>query len=215
MKTTKDFLKMKREKEKIVMLTAYDYPSAKLAEQSGVDILLVGDSLGMVVLGFESTVQVTMDDMVHHTKAVKRGAKNTFIVSDMPFCSYHASKEETIKNAARLIQEGGAHAVKLEGADEVLSSIRLLTRAGIPVVAHLGLTPQSVGVLGGYKVQGKNLEEAKKLIEDAKKCEEMGAFMLVLECVPASQCPYCRRAYNSCHWYWCRQRCGWPSIGLP
>lgn len=186
MKTTKDFLKMKREKEKIVMLTAYDYPSAKLAEQSGVDILLVGDSLGMVVLGFESTVQVTMDDMVHHTKAVKRGAKNTFIVSDMPFCSYHASKEETIKNAARLIQEGGAHAVKLEGADEVLSSIRLLTRAGIPVVAHLGLTPQSVGVLGGYKVQGKNLEEAKKLIEDAKKCEEMGAFMLVLECVPAS-----------------------------
>lgn len=186
MKTTKDFLKMKREKEKIVMLTAYDYPSAKLAEQCGVDILLVGDSLGMVVLGFESTVQVTMDDMVHHTKAVKRGAKNTFIVSDMPFCSYHASKEETIKNAARLIQEGGAHAVKLEGADEVLSSIRLLTRAGIPVVAHLGLTPQSVGVLGGYKVQGKNLEEAKKLIEDAKKCEEMGAFMLVLECVPAS-----------------------------
>src|SRR5690606_3372010 len=186
MKTTKDFLKMKKEKEKIVMLTAYDYPSAKLAEQSGVDILLVGDSLGMVVLGFESTVQVTMDDMVHHTKAVKRGAKNTFIVSDMPFCSYHASKEETIKNAARLIQEGGAHAVKLEGADEVLSSIRLLTRAGIPVVAHLGLTPQSVGVLGGYKVQGKNLEEAKKLIEDAKKCEEMGAFMLVLECVPAS-----------------------------
>lgn len=186
MKTTKDFLKMKREKEKIVMLTVYDYPSAKLAEQSGVDILLVGDSLGMVVLGFESTVQVTMDDMVHHTKAVKRGAKNTFIVSDMPFCSYHASKEETIKNAARLIQEGGAHAVKLEGADEVLSSIRLLTRAGIPVVAHLGLTPQSVGVLGGYKVQGKNLEEAKKLIEDAKKCEEMGAFMLVLECVPAS-----------------------------
>jgi len=184
MKTTLDFLKMKKEKEKIVMLTAYDYPSGKLAERAGVDLILVGDSLGMVVLGYESTIHVTMEDMVHHTKAVKRGAKNTFVVTDMPFCSYHGTLSETVKNAARLLQEGGAQAVKVEGADDVLTVIQKLTKSGIPVMAHLGLTPQSVGVLGGYRVQGRNVEDAKKLIEDAKKCEEMGAFALVLECVP-------------------------------
>ncbi|MFX3622794.1 MAG: 3-methyl-2-oxobutanoate hydroxymethyltransferase [Ectobacillus sp.] len=184
MKTSKDFLEMKRQGEAIAMVTAYDYPSAKLAEEAKVDMILVGDSLGMVVLGYDSTIPVTVDDMIHHTKAVRRGATNTFVVTDMPFMSYHVSKEETMKNARRLMQEGGAHAVKLEGADEVVDTIRLLTHAGVPVVAHLGLTPQSVGVLGGYKVQGKDAESARKLLEDAKKCEEAGAMALVLECVP-------------------------------
>lgn len=184
MKTKTDFMKMKEQSEPIVMLTAYDFPSAKLAEQAGVDMILVGDSLGMVVLGYESTIPVTVEDMIHHTKAVKRGAKDTFIVTDMPFMSYHISKEETMKNAARLMQEGGAHALKVEGADDVLFTITDLTQAGVPVVAHLGLTPQSVGVLGGYKVQGKDAAAAKKLIQDAKKCEQAGAMALVLECVP-------------------------------
>ncbi|MGG0052462.1 3-methyl-2-oxobutanoate hydroxymethyltransferase [Bacillus atrophaeus] len=185
MKTKLDFLKMKKNEEPIVMLTAYDYPSAKLAEQAGVDMILVGDSLGMVVLGLDSTVGVTVADMIHHTKAVKRGAANTFIVTDMPFMSYHLSKVETLKNAAAIIQESGADALKLEGGDGVFESIRALTLGGIPVVSHLGLTPQSVGVLGGYKVQGKDEQSAKKLLEDSKKCEEAGAMMLVLECVPA------------------------------
>ncbi|MDQ0244035.1 3-methyl-2-oxobutanoate hydroxymethyltransferase [Bacillus fengqiuensis] len=184
MKTKTEFMKMKEQSEPIVMLTAYDFPSAKLAEQAGVDMILVGDSLGMVVLGYESTIPVTVEDMIHHTKAVKRGAKDTFIVTDMPFMSYHISKEETMKNAARLMQEGGAHALKVEGADDVLFTIADLTQAGVPVVAHLGLTPQSVGVLGGYKVQGKDAEAAKKLIQDAKKCKQAGAMALVLECVP-------------------------------
>ncbi|MCY9161352.1 3-methyl-2-oxobutanoate hydroxymethyltransferase [Bacillus atrophaeus] len=185
MKTKLDFLKMKKNEEPIVMLTAYDYPSAKLAEQAGVDMILVGDSLGMVVLGLDSTVGVTVADMIHHTKAVKRGAANTFIVTDMPFMSYHLSKDETLKNAAAIIQESGADALKLEGGDGVFESIRALTLGGIPVVSHLGLTPQSVGVLGGYKVQGKDEQSAKKLLEDSKKCEEAGAMILVLECVPA------------------------------
>lgn len=184
MKSSKDFLQMKQHDEPIVMVTAYDYPSAKLAEQAGVDMILVGDSLGMVVLGYDSTIPVTVEDMIHHTKAVRRGATKTFIVTDMPFMSYHVSKEEAMKNARRIMQEGGAHAVKVEGADEVVDIIGLLTRAGVPVVAHLGLTPQSVGVLGGYKVQGKDAESARKLLEDAKKCEQAGAIALVLECVP-------------------------------
>ncbi|WP_019156009.1 3-methyl-2-oxobutanoate hydroxymethyltransferase [Robertmurraya massiliosenegalensis] len=184
MRSTTDFQKMKNEKEKIVMLTAYDSPSAKLAEQAGVDVILVGDSLGMVVLGYDSTVSVTMEDMIHHGKAVRRGAKDTSMIIDMPFMSYHLSIRDTLLNATKLIQETGANAVKVEGAEDVISHIKALTRAGIPVCAHLGLTPQSVAVLGGYKVQGKNAAAARKLIEDAKKCEEAGAFMLVLECVP-------------------------------
>lgn len=184
MKQTTDFLKMKENNEKIVMLTAYDYPSAKQAEQGGVDVILVGDSLGNVVLGYDSTVPVTMEDMIHHAKAVKRGAKDTFILVDMPFLSYRLSIRDTLINAGRIIQESGANAVKLEGADVVIEHIAALTNAGIPVCAHLGLTPQYVGVLGGYKVQGKDAEAAMKLVEDAKKCEEAGAFALVLECVP-------------------------------
>ncbi|MFS0781413.1 3-methyl-2-oxobutanoate hydroxymethyltransferase [Bacillus sp. 1P06AnD] len=184
MKLSGKFMKMKERNEKIVMLTAYDYPSALLAEEAGVDMILVGDSLGMVVLGYDSTIPVTVEDMIHHTKAVKRGAKSTFTVTDMPFMSYHLSIDETLKNAARIMQDGQADAVKVEGAGEVLYKIEALTNAGVPVVAHLGLTPQSVGVLGGYKVQGKNAEEAKALIEDSKKCEKAGAVALVLECVP-------------------------------
>ncbi|PLR77164.1 3-methyl-2-oxobutanoate hydroxymethyltransferase [Bacillus sp. V3-13] len=184
MKQTTDFLKMKREGEKIAMLTAYDFPSAKQAEKAGVDLILVGDSLGMVVLGYESTVPVTMDDMVHHAKAVKKGAKDTFITVDLPFMSYHLSTKDTLINGARIVQETGANAVKLEGAGDVIEKISALTAAGIPVMAHLGLTPQTVGVLGGYKVQGKNAAAARQLIEDALRCQEAGAFALVLECVP-------------------------------
>lgn len=184
MKFAADFLKLKENQEKISMLTAYDYPSARLAEQAGVDMILVGDSLGMVVLGYDSTVPVTMEDMIHHTKAVKRGAPNTFIVTDLPFLTYHTTVDEALKNAARLMQEAGADAVKVEGAGDVVTKMKAMTSAGIPVVAHLGLTPQSVGVLGGYKVQGKTSEAAIQLLDDARKCEEAGAMAVVLECVP-------------------------------
>lgn len=184
MKRTTDFMNMKENKDPIVMITAYDYPSAKIVENANVDIILVGDSLGNVVLGYESTVDVTLEDMIVHTKAVKRGATNTFIVTDMPFLTYHSSFSETLHNAKKIIQQGGAHAVKLEGAGEVVDHIYQLTQAGVPVVGHLGLTPQAVGVLGGYKVQGKDAKAAKKLIEDAKKIEAAGAFAIVLELIP-------------------------------
>ena len=184
MKTTAQLRKMKENGERVSMITAYDAPSAKLAEEAGIDTILVGDSLGNVVLGLDSTVPVTVADMIHHTKAVKRGAKDTFIITDMPFLSYHASLEETFANARRIVQEGGADALKLEGSGIVFDHTEALINAGVPVVSHLGLTPQSVGVLGGYKVQGKTDEEAKKLIEDAKRADEIGACLLVLECVP-------------------------------
>ena len=184
MKNTATLLKMKKEGEKIAMLTAYDYPSAKLAEEAGVDVILVGDSLGMVVLGYDSTVNVTIDDMIHHGKAARRGARDTFLVIDMPFGSFHGDLHQSLQNAIRIFQETGAEALKLEGADEVVDVMRLLTRTGIPVVAHLGLLPQTAGVLGGFKVQGKTAHAAQKLIEDAKACEASGACMLVLECIP-------------------------------
>lgn len=184
LKTTASFKEMKQNNEKIAMMTAYDAPSAKLVEEAGIDVILVGDSLGMVVLGYDSTIPVTIDDMILHSKAVKRGAKNTFIVTDMPFLTYHSSLEVTIDNARRLMQDGGANAVKLEGNGAVIEKIEKLTDAGVPVVAHLGLTPQSVGVLGGYRVQGKDAKAAKQLVEDAKQVEFAGACMLVLECVP-------------------------------
>lgn len=185
MKTVRDFLKMKQQNEKIVMMTAYDYPTAMYAEKCGVDMILVGDSLGMVVLGYDSTLPVTVEDMIHHTKAVRNGAKNTFIVTDLPFMSYHCSFEETMKNVRRIMQEAHANSVKLEGASkEVLALIEKLSAAGVPVVGHLGLTPQSVEVLGGYFVQAKEMESAKKLIEEAKQLEQHGAVAIVLECVP-------------------------------
>ncbi|MBM7666558.1 3-methyl-2-oxobutanoate hydroxymethyltransferase [Solibacillus kalamii] len=184
MKTTAQFLKMKEQGEKIVMITAYDYPAAKFSEAAGVDMILVGDSLGMVVLGYESTMRVTVEDMIHHSKAVRRGAPDTFIVVDMPFGSYHGDINETLKTAVKMMQETNANALKVEGADEIVPVIKKLTNAGIPVVAHLGLLPQSAGVLGGYKVQGKTAEQAEKLIKDAIRVEQAGACAVVLECIP-------------------------------
>lgn len=184
MKRPVDFFAMKENGEKITMITAYDYPSAKNVEQADADMILVGDSLGMVVLGYDSTVPVTVEDMIHHTKAVKRGAPNTFVVTDMPFMTYHGSVDETIIHARRIIQESGAHAVKLEGAGEVVNKIARLTEAGAPVVAHLGLTPQSVGLTGSYKVRAKSTEEAQELIENALAVEAAGAIAIVLEAIP-------------------------------
>ncbi|GGC87474.1 3-methyl-2-oxobutanoate hydroxymethyltransferase [Thalassobacillus devorans] len=184
MLTRKQMLDMKNSKEKIAMVTAYDYPSAKFAENAGVDMILVGDSLGMVVLGYDSTIPVTVDDMIHHGKAVVRGAGKTYVVVDMPFMSYHISLEESLKNAMKIYQETQAQALKVEGAGNVLPTIERLTEGGIPVVGHLGLTPQSVNVLGGYKVQGKQKEAAAQLLEDSLAVERSGAIALVLECVP-------------------------------
>jgi len=182
--TTADLRRKKRDGEPIAVMTAYDFPSAKLVEEAGVDVILVGDSLGMVVLGYDSTVPVTMEDMLHHTKAVTRGAKRAFVVSDMPFLSYHGSIEESLKNAGRLMQEGLAKAVKIEGGAEVAPLIKRCTQAGIPVMGHIGLTPQSVHQLGGYKVQGRSLADAQRLLQEAQALEEAGAFAVVLECVP-------------------------------
>ena len=182
--TIASFLKAKKDGNKISMLTAYDYPMAKLLDVAGIDCILVGDSLGMVVLGYETTLQVTVDDMIHHCKAVVRGTKSALVTVDMPFLSYHISIEESIRNAGRLIQEGGAHAVKLEGGIHVIDKIKAIVNAQIPVMGHLGLTPQSINMLGGYKVQGTNLLQAKKLIEEALLLQQAGVFAIVLECVP-------------------------------
>lgn len=178
-------IRQKKEKgEKIVMVTAYDYPSAQLAEAAGVDMILVGDSLGMVVLGHQTTLQVSMDDMVHHTRAVANGCQIPMIVSDLPFLSYNITPEEALRNAGRLIQEGGAQSVKLEGGKDVAAAVTRITRAGIPVMGHLGFTPQSVHQLSGFTMQGKTASAAKALLEDAKALEEAGAFAVVLELVP-------------------------------
>jgi 3-methyl-2-oxobutanoate hydroxymethyltransferase len=174
---------MKAAGKPIAMLTAYDYPSAMLAEEAGVDIILVGDSLGNVVLGYDTTVPVTLDDMIYHTRAVVRGAPSTMIVTDMPFATYRLGPEATLRNAARIMREGGAHAVKMEGGADLADEIRRLTAAGIPVMGHLGLTPQSVHQIGGYKVQGKDRQEAERLLEDAKALEQAGVFAIVLELV--------------------------------
>ena len=175
---------MKRKGERIPMLTAYDYPTARVLEEAGIPIILVGDSLGQVVLGYDSTVYVTMEDMLHHLKAVARGSKRALIVGDMPFMSYRVSIEEALRNAARLIQEGGAQAVKLEGGESVVEATRRIVQSGIPVMGHLGLTPQSVHQLGGYKVQGRTMKEAVQLLRDAQALEEAEVFALVLELVP-------------------------------
>lgn len=182
--TVKSFLNSKTNGHKISMLTAYDYTTAKLLEAGGIDVILVGDSLGMVILGYDTTLEVTMDDMIHHTKAVSRGAINSLVIGDMPFLSYHISVEETIRNAGRFIKEAGAHAVKLEGGKEVIDKVKALVNAQIPVIGHLGLTPQSINIMGGFKVQGKSAEQAQKIIDDAIALEEAGAFGIVLECVP-------------------------------
>lgn len=183
--TVSTFREQKAKGEKISMLTAYDYSTAKLMDEAGINGILVGDSLGMVMLGYEDTLPVTMEDMIHHTAAVCCGAKNTLVVGDMPFMSYQVSVEEAVYNAGRLMKEGRCQAVKLEGGASVCPQIRAITNASIPVMAHIGLTPQSINAFGGFKVQGKSEEAAKKLLEDAKAVEEAGAFAVVLECVPA------------------------------
>ncbi|OTQ73253.1 3-methyl-2-oxobutanoate hydroxymethyltransferase [Gilliamella apis] len=175
----------KQNQQKITMLTAYDYTTAKLMDDSGVDCLLVGDSLGMVMLGYESTVSVTMEDMIHHSKAVAKGAKNSLVVTDLPFMSYHASVYDAVHNAGRLIQEGNAQVVKLEGGRAFCEHIKMITQASIPVIAHIGLMPQSVLALGGYKVQGRDYQAAKDIILDALAVEQAGAAAILLECVPA------------------------------
>jgi len=171
-------------KDKITMLTAYDYSTAKLMDEAGINSILVGDSLGMVMLGYEDTLSVTMEDMIHHSAAVARGCKNALIIVDMPFMSYQISVQDAVKNAGRLIKEGRAKAVKLEGGQKVCPQIKAIVEASIPVMAHLGLTPQSVNAFGGFKVQGRDEEAARKLLQDAKAVEAAGAFAVVLECVP-------------------------------
>lgn len=183
--TVLTFREAKKNNEKISMLTAYDYSTAKLIDESGVNSILVGDSLGMVCLGYEDTLSVTMEDMIHHGKAVCKGAKNALVVIDMPFMSYQTSVYDAVVNAGRIIKETGAQAVKLEGGVEFAEHIKAIVKCSIPVVAHIGLTPQSVNAFGGFKVQGKDEEAAKKLIADARAVEEAGAFSVVLECVPA------------------------------
>lgn len=177
---------MKRRGERIAMLTAYDYPTARLLDSAGAHMLLVGDSLGIVVYGHETTLKVTLDDMVRHTEAVVRGSAQALVVADMPYLTYQISTEDAVRNAGRLIQQAGAQAVKLEGGVPMADTIRRLVDCGIPVMAHVGLTPQSVNQLGGYRVQGKTLATAARLIEDAKAVQEAGAFAVVLECVPAT-----------------------------
>lgn len=182
--------KQKKNNDKITMLTAYDYSMAKLIDEAGINTILVGDSLGMVMLGYEDTLSVTMEDMIHHSAAVARGAKNAFVVTDMPFMSYQTSVYDAVKNAGRLMKEGRANAVKLEGGMAVCPQIKGITACDIPVVAHIGLTPQSVNAFGGFKVQGKDIENAKRLVEEAKAVETAGACMVVLECVPAALATY-------------------------
>ncbi|MFP3898266.1 MAG: 3-methyl-2-oxobutanoate hydroxymethyltransferase [Dehalococcoidia bacterium] len=183
--TITELKEMKQRKERIPMLTAYDYVTAKMVDEAGVPLILVGDSLGMVMLGYESTIPVTIEDMIHHTKAAVRGAKKALIVGDMPFMTYHTSLSDALYNATRFIQEGGAQAVKVEGGRVVAETVRRLVDCGIPVMGHLGLTPQSIHQLGGFKVQGKGAPEARQLIDDACVLEEAGAFAVVLECTPA------------------------------
>ena len=183
--TVTNIKEMKLKKEKIVMLTAYDYSTARIVDESGVPLILVGDSLGMVILGYDSTIPVTIDDMLHHTKAVSRGAKKSLIVGDLPFMTYHTDIAEAMHNAARFLQEGGAQAVKLEGGEVVAETVKRIVDCGIPVMGHIGLTPQFINQLGGYKTQGKTPETARQLINDALALEQAGAFAIVLELVPA------------------------------
>lgn len=185
-RTIKDISRMKEAGEKITMLTAYDAGFARLLDDVGVDILLVGDSLGMVLLGYESTVPVSMDEMIHHASAAKKGSKHALLVGDMPFMSYQVSTEEALRNGGRFMKEAGCDCVKLEGGSEVCETVQALVRAGIPVMGHIGLTPQTAGQLGGYRVQGKDAESARRLLADALDLQKAGSFGVVLECIPDS-----------------------------
>jgi 3-methyl-2-oxobutanoate hydroxymethyltransferase len=183
--TPVDIQAMKREGKRFAMLTAYDYPTALLEDRAGIEVILVGDSLAMTVLGYENTLPVTMDAMIHHTQAVTRGAKYALIIGDMPFMSYNSSERDAIFNAGRFMKEGGADAVKLEGGASVKETVRAIVKAGIPVMGHIGLTPQTISMLGGFKVQGKDAQAAQKIIDDALSLEDAGAFSVLLEAVPA------------------------------
>lgn len=183
--TINDFFKKKQEGQKIVMLTAYDHPFAQIVDEAGIDAILVGDSLAMVVQGLENTLPVTMDEMIYHTKMVSRAAKRAMVIGDMPYLSYQVSVKDAVRNAGRFIKEGGAQAVKLEGGREVAEKVEAMTKAEIPVMAHIGLTPQAIHKMGGYKVQGKTEEASKRLVEDAKILQDAGAFSLIIEAVPA------------------------------
>ena len=183
--TVLDVQQAKEEGRKLVMLTAYDYPLGLLADEAGVDIVLIGDSLGMVVLGMEGTVEVTMEHMIHHIKAVVRGCKRPLIVGDMPFMSYNISVTEAVRNAGRLVKEGGCEVVKLEGGVDFAATIEAIVKAGIPVMGHIGLTPQTASALGGFKIQGKDASAAKQIIDDARAIEDAGVFSIILEAVPA------------------------------
>ena len=182
--TIPDIKRKKEEGRKITMLTAYDYPSGRLIDEAGMDMILVGDSLAMTVLGYESTVPVTMDEMIHHSKAVKRGVRYALLIGDMPFMSYNINEKETIRNAGRFVKEGGCGAVKLEGGVEMADVAKTLVKAGIPVLGHIGLTPQTATQLGGFKVQGKDAKGAQRLVDSALALEKAGCFGIVLECVP-------------------------------
>jgi 3-methyl-2-oxobutanoate hydroxymethyltransferase len=182
--TVNDFLRKKSEQSKITMITAYDFPFAMIADEAGLDAILVGDSLGMVVQGLDNTLPVTMDEMIYHTKMVSRAVKNAMVIGDMPFMSYQTCVEDAVRNAGRFLKEAGASAIKLEGGAEVKEHIRAMTRADIPVMAHIGLTPQAIHRMGGYKVQGKTEDSAKKLMEEARIVEDAGAFSLILEAIP-------------------------------
>ncbi len=183
--TVRHLAQMKARGERIPMITAYDYTTARLADAAEIPVVLVGDSLGMVMLGYDSTIPVTMEDMIHHTKAVARGVKKALLVADMPFMSYHIDQNQALTNAARLIQEGGARTIKLEGGETVAETVRRIVECGIPVMGHIGLTPQSINAFGGYRVQGRVAQEAAQLLKDAKALEDAGAYSVVLELVPA------------------------------
>lgn len=196
--TISGLFKKAAEGKPITWLTCYDYPTAYMQEQAGVDMILVGDSLGMTMLGYDSTLPVTMDDMIQHTSAVRRGAPNTWLIGDMPYMSYQPSVETAIRNAGRFMAEAGCDAIKLEGGSAVCDRVRAIANAGIPVVGHLGLTPQSASALGGFRLQGKTAEAAKKIIEDAKALEQAGTFMILLEMVPDRVCQIITERAENC-----------------
>jgi len=196
--TISGLFKKAAEGKPITWLTCYDYPTAYMQEQAGVDMILVGDSLGMTMLGYDSTLPVTMDDMIRHTSAVRRGAPNTWLIGDMPYMSYQPSVETAIRNAGRFMAEAGCDAIKLEGGSAACDRVRAIANAGIPVVGHLGLTPQSASALGGFRLQGKTAEAAKKIIEDAKALEQAGAFMILLEMVPDRVCQMITERAENC-----------------
>ena len=194
--TVKDIQQAKTEGRKLVMITAYDYPFGLMADEAGVDIVLVGDSLGMVVMGLDGTVAVTMENMIHHIQAVMRGCKNPLVVGDMPFMSYNTSIRDAIINAGRLMKKGGCDAIKLEGGVDFASTVEAIVKAGIPVQGHIGLTPQTASALGGFKMQGKDAAAAKKIIDDAKALENVGVFSMIIEAVPAPLAQLVAEAVN-------------------